>query len=60
VDHGRLIWDVDDAIWPDTSREARLHPLAFLKGSATKVRWLAERADEVIAGNRLLAEWISR
>jgi glycosyltransferase involved in cell wall biosynthesis len=60
VDHQRLIWDVDDAIWLDTSREARLHPLAFLKGTRRKVRWLAERADEVIAGNRLLAEWLSR
>jgi Glycosyl transferases group 1 len=60
VDHQRLIWDVDDAIWLDTSREARLHPLAFLKGTRRKVRWLAERADQVIAGNRVLAEWLSR
>jgi Glycosyl transferases group 1 len=55
----RLIWDVDDAIWLDTSREARLHPLAFLKGTRRKVRWLAQRANQVIAGNRLLAEWIA-
>jgi glycosyltransferase involved in cell wall biosynthesis len=60
VDYRRLIWDVDDAIWLDTSREARLHPLAFLKGTRRKVRWLAQRADQVIAGNRLLAEWLSQ
>jgi hypothetical protein len=60
MDHRRLIWDVDDAIWLDTSREARLHPLAFLKGTRRKVRWLADRAEQVIAGNRLLAEWLSR
>jgi glycosyltransferase involved in cell wall biosynthesis len=59
VDHRRLIWDVDDAIWLDTSREARMHPLAFLKGTRRKVRWLADRADQVIAGNRLLAEWLA-
>jgi len=31
-----------------------------LKGSRRKARWLAQRADQVIAGNRLLAEWISQ
>jgi glycosyltransferase involved in cell wall biosynthesis len=60
VDHRRLIWDVDDAIWLDTSPEARLHPLAFLKGTRRKVRWLTDRAEQVIAGNRLLAEWLSQ
>jgi glycosyltransferase involved in cell wall biosynthesis len=60
VGRRRLIWDVDDAIWLDTSREARLHPLAFLKGTRRKVRWLVDRADQVIAGNRLLAEWLSQ
>jgi glycosyltransferase involved in cell wall biosynthesis len=60
ADRRRLIWDVDDAIWLDTSREARLHPLAFLKGTRRKVRWLARRADQMIAGNHLLAEWIAQ
>jgi glycosyltransferase involved in cell wall biosynthesis len=60
ADRRRLIWDVDDAIWLDTSKEARLHPLAFLKGTRRKVRWLAGRADQVIAGNRLLGEWLAQ
>lgn len=56
----RLVLDVDDAIWLDTSPEARGHRLALLKGTSRKVRWLAERAETVIAGNDLLAEWLSR
>jgi glycosyltransferase involved in cell wall biosynthesis len=56
----RLVLDVDDAIWLDTASEAGGHRLAFLKGSRRKVRWLASRADTVIAGNDLLAEWLAR
>jgi len=56
VNGRRLIWDVDDAIWHDTAREAGRHPLAVLKGTRRKVGWLAERADKVLAGNRILAE----
>lgn len=55
----RVIYDVDDAIWFDGPR-AGGHPLAFLKGSRHKARWLAERADHVIAGNEVLAEWLGR
>jgi glycosyltransferase involved in cell wall biosynthesis len=55
---GRLVYDVDDAIWLDARHGSGSgsHPLAFLKGSARKVRWLAGNADAVIAGNALLAE----
>src|SRR5262245_46458984 len=56
----RLILDVDDAIWLDGAPEAGGHPLAALKGTRRKVRWLAERAETVIAGNDLLAEWLAR
>lgn len=55
----RTVLDVDDAIWLDTSPPAGGHPLAFLKGSERKIRWLAQRADHVIAGNEVLAEWLS-
>jgi glycosyltransferase involved in cell wall biosynthesis len=61
VGERRLVLDVDDAIWLDhRSAEARGHRLAMLKGTARKVRWLASRADLVIAGNDLLAEWLGR
>jgi glycosyltransferase involved in cell wall biosynthesis len=53
----RLVVDVDDAIWHDRAPSAGAHPLALLKASAHKARWLARRADTVIAGNDLLAEW---
>jgi glycosyltransferase involved in cell wall biosynthesis len=56
----RLVLDVDDAIWLDASPEAGGHRLAALKGTPRKVRWLAERADTVIAGNEVLAEWLAR
>jgi glycosyltransferase involved in cell wall biosynthesis len=56
----RVVLDVDDAIWLDRSREARGHALAVLKGTPRKLRWLARNADTVIAGNELLAEWLSR
>ena len=55
----RVVLDVDDAIWHDRSPAAGGHPLARLKGTRRKVRWLARRAQKVIAGNELLAEWLS-
>ena len=55
----RVVLDIDDAIWLDRSRGARGHPLAALKGTARKVRWLASRADAVVAGNEMLAEWLA-
>jgi glycosyltransferase involved in cell wall biosynthesis len=55
----RVVLDVDDAIWLDRSRAARGHPLAVLKGTARKIRWLAARADVVIAGNEMLADWLA-
>jgi glycosyltransferase involved in cell wall biosynthesis len=57
----RLVLDVDDAIWLDRRvGEAGGHRLAALKGTSRKVRWLASRADVVIAGNELLADYLSR
>ena len=56
----RLVLDVDDAIWHDASASAGGHALASLKRSGAKVRWLAARADQVIAGNEVLAEWLGR
>ncbi len=53
-----LVLDVDDAVWFDATPLAGGHRLAFLKGTAGKIRWLAERADHVIAGNNYLAEWL--
>jgi glycosyltransferase involved in cell wall biosynthesis len=55
----RLVLDVDDAIWLDTTPDAAGHRLAFLKDSARKVSWLAGEAAVVIAGNELLADWLS-
>jgi glycosyltransferase involved in cell wall biosynthesis len=55
----RLVYDVDDAVWFDR-RDAGGHPLAFLKRSARKAQWLAEHADHVVAGNEVLAEWLSK
>jgi len=54
----RVVYDIDDAIWM-TGRQTGGHPLSALKGAARKVRWLAERADGVIAGNEILAERLS-
>lgn len=53
----RVVLDVDDAIWHDG--DAGGHALARLKSSRRKVHWLAERADVVIAGNDLLAEYLA-
>ena len=55
----RLVLDVDDAIWLDTLPEAGGHRLAFLKNSARTVARLASRAETVMAGNELLAEWLA-
>lgn len=55
----RLVLDVDDAVWLDAASQAGGHPLAVLKDTARKIRWLAERADHVVAGNDYLAEWLS-
>jgi glycosyltransferase involved in cell wall biosynthesis len=55
-----LVYDLDDPIWLSWTRSARGHPLAALKGSGRKARWLAERAAHVIAGNEILAEWLGR
>jgi len=60
ADRRRLVLDVDDAIWLDSSREAGGHRLALLKGTARKLRWLARRADTVVAGNETLADWLGR
>jgi len=54
----RLVYDTDDAIWL-TGRQTGGHPLGVLKGVARKVRWLAERAAHVIAGNDVLAEHLA-
>lgn len=56
----RLVYDVDDAIWLDGSQAPGRHRLARLKGTPRKARWLAERADQVIAGNEILAEQLGR
>jgi glycosyltransferase involved in cell wall biosynthesis len=55
----KLIYDIDDAIWFDKV-DAGGHRLAFLKGSRRKAKWLAAHADHVIAGNEILASWLSR
>ena len=54
-----LVYDVDDAIWLSGSKAAGGHRLAAFKGSVRKAQWLAAAADRVIAGNELLAEWLS-
>lgn len=55
VDGRRLVYDVDDAVWLSGGQTGG-HRLNFLKGASRKVRWLAERADHVLAGSELLAE----
>jgi hypothetical protein len=56
----RLVLDVDDAVWLDAAPQAGGHRLAFLKDTAGKIRWLAERADHIVAGNDYLAEWLGK
>jgi hypothetical protein len=53
-----LVYDVDDAIWLD-GRAANGSILAFIKGSRSKAKWLARRAEHVIAGNEVLAEYLA-
>jgi hypothetical protein len=55
----RLIYDVDDAVWL-SGRQTGGHPASVLKGAGRKVRWLAEHAEHVLAGNDFLAEHLSR
>jgi glycosyltransferase involved in cell wall biosynthesis len=56
----RLVWDVDDAIWLDTSKAAGGHRLSALKGTKRKVRWLASRADRIVAANAYLADFLGQ
>lgn len=51
-----LVLDVDDAVWLP---EPGSHPVSRLRRNAQKLKWLASRADRVIAGNDYLAEWLS-
>jgi glycosyltransferase involved in cell wall biosynthesis len=53
-----LVYDVDDAIWLDTW-QANGSVFAFFKGSGRKARWLARRAEHVIAGNDILADYLA-
>jgi hypothetical protein len=55
----RVVLDVDDALWLDTSRDAGGHRLAFVKDSRRKLAWLAAAADRILAGNEFLADWLS-
>jgi glycosyltransferase involved in cell wall biosynthesis len=54
----RLVYDIDDAVWL-SGRQTGGHPLSALKGAARRVRWLAERAEQTIAGNEFLAEHLA-
>ncbi len=56
----RLVYDVDDAIWLDVRRGGGAHRLAAFKATPRKVRWLAARADHVMAGNAILADHLSK
>ena len=60
VQDRRLVYDVDDAIWLSGSRLAGGSRLATLKRSSRKAQWLAATAEQVIAGNDVLAEWLSQ
>jgi glycosyltransferase involved in cell wall biosynthesis len=51
-----LVLDIDDAVWLP---EPGGHPLARLRRNEAKLRWLASRAERVIAGNEHLADWLS-
>jgi glycosyltransferase involved in cell wall biosynthesis len=59
VDARRLVYDVDDAVWL-SGRQTMGHSMGFLKGARRKVRWLAERADHIIAGSEILAQYLGR
>jgi glycosyltransferase involved in cell wall biosynthesis len=55
----RLVYDVDDAIWFNTLREAHGNRLAFVKDSRRKAAWLAANSAVVLASNRILADWLA-
>jgi glycosyltransferase involved in cell wall biosynthesis len=59
TDGRRLVFDIDDAVWRD-AHGANGSIFAILKGSNRKLKWLARRADHVIAGNEFLADYIRR
>jgi glycosyltransferase involved in cell wall biosynthesis len=42
-----------------SGRQTGGHPASVLKGAARKVRWLAERAEQTIVGNEILAEHLA-
>ncbi|MBI4815140.1 MAG: glycosyltransferase family 4 protein [Deltaproteobacteria bacterium] len=52
----RVVFDIDDAIFmpPPTERARRFFSMLKWRG---KVRWIAQRADKVIAVNPFLVEW---
>jgi glycosyltransferase involved in cell wall biosynthesis len=52
-----MVLDVDDAVWLP---EPGGHPIGRLRRNGEKLRWLASRAERVIAGNDYLAEWLVR
>jgi glycosyltransferase involved in cell wall biosynthesis len=54
----RLIYDVDDAVWL-SGRQTGGHYLSFLKAAARKTRWLANRAEHIVAGSEILAEHLA-
>jgi glycosyltransferase involved in cell wall biosynthesis len=56
--NSRLIYDVDDAVWL-SGRQTAGHYLSFLKAAAHKTRWLANRAEHIMAGSELLAEHLA-
>jgi glycosyltransferase involved in cell wall biosynthesis len=60
MDRRRVVLDIDDAVWHTSSPAAGGSRLAWLKGSARKIRWIARRADHVVAGNELLADWLGQ
>jgi glycosyltransferase involved in cell wall biosynthesis len=55
IDGRALVLDIDDAVW---LAQPGSHPLARLRRGPAKLRWLAARADRVIAGNEYLAAWL--
>ncbi len=51
----QIIWDLDDALW--MSEEP---PKQWLRGTASKYRWLSRNAQMVWAGNQNVANWVLR
>jgi glycosyltransferase involved in cell wall biosynthesis len=58
ISERRFIYDVDDAIWLPPKQTGG-HPWSFLKAPRRRTEWLASRADEVVAGNEILADYLS-